>query len=648
MKTTRFFLLIILTFLFNVLNLSGQKNSKDLISDKYFNCKKYAEALPYYLNKLDSEPSAIELNFKAGVCYWYSRSQKSKAIPYLEKVCASNSGNNESSEIISRSYKLLGDAYHYLYKFDDAISCYEKCGKLINDSCNKDMEEVNGKIEMCRIGKALKGLALSPDIKKGSSPKNVYSNTSSALSPDQSAIIFTFQRENKKKGNDDSRYFENDVKQHSDSLKLRKEKPSPDKKMRFETTIATSFDGQIVLTYRDEDGSATLYTSCLRGNYWTVPEKLDKAINLAGWETNEYISADGSVMYFTSNRKGGYGGNDIYMCKKMETGEWSKAINLGPIINSPYDEEAPFIHPDGKTFYFSSNSHNKDGNYEVFSSLISDAGIYSVPVNVGFPIDTSRNSMEIFIPKATTVKTSKSKRRKHEFPVTEDRRDNYMISFGNPHGISLTLMRGTIITGTVNSSGMVHVEIKDNETEELLSYYLTEITAHGFSFILPPAKNNNVSFKAEGFLFQSENENIANNENYYKCLSPIELLPMEKDAKIILKNVFFENGTAIIRSASKAELNDIVRMLNKNQNLEIEIVGMAECKSEVRDNSKLCSDRAEAVVRYFIEKGIDKKRLNAKGYAIKLKKSNVINLNQWIELRITEGGVVDSRQTGNR
>jgi outer membrane protein OmpA-like peptidoglycan-associated protein len=500
------------------------------------------------------------------------------------------------------------------------------------------VEELEGKIDICKIGKVLNGLDSSTDPKEASNNKNISLNSSPVLSKDASTITFTFKRSGTAWNEDnDSRYFEKTIVQRADSVILRKIILSPDKKKnRYEATIATSVDGQIVLTYRDEDGSASLYTSCLDGNHWTLPEKLNGSINLAGWEPNEYVSADGTTMYFISDRKGGYGGKDIYVCKKMENGEWSKAVNMGPAINTPYDEEAPFIHPDGKTFYFSSNGFNKEGNYEILGCQLSRHIIPTGISKIGFPIDTTNNTREVARTKRSVEEQHVSKKRHKNTVEQVDNKTNYFISFSNPNGIPLTLVKGSIIDRSGLYNGSLVIEIKDNSSEKVTASYLTELSDQEFAFILPPSMNNNISFQKKGFFIQSMNLNTSDNKDHYKRLDPVVLLPIEKDARIVLKNVFFETGSSAISMVSKAELNDRVNFMKENPEVSFEILGVAECGSNIRENSKLCSARADELVRYFIDKGIEKDRLNAKGYALRLKGAAPETFDQRIELRIIE------------
>jgi outer membrane protein OmpA-like peptidoglycan-associated protein len=260
----------------------------------------------------------------------------------------------------------------------------------------------------------------------------------------------------------------------------------------------------------------------------------------------------------------------------------------------------------------------------------------SKAVKVGFPIDTANASKEVIVTRTVAPVTERSGRHKKKIEQKTENKDNYVISFINPNGTPLTLLKGTVIESAANSPEPVKIEVRNNEDQELLGSYLVETSSGEFAFLLPPAKNNNVSFSKKGFILQSENLDITDNKEHYQWLDPITLIPIERDAKITLNNLFFEQGKPVLRSTSKVELNNCVEFMRENPDLSFEIVGVAECGSKVRDNSRLCSERAEEIVKYLTENGIDKERLEAKGYALKLRKTDPSVLNQKIELRITE------------
>ncbi|MFN7013588.1 MAG: TolB family protein, partial [Bacteroidia bacterium] len=136
-----------------------------------------------------------------------------------------------------------------------------------------------------------------------------------------------------------------------------------------EASIGLSVDGQTLYIYIDDYGDGNIYESKLKGDSWSKPVKLSDNVNTKNWEPSASISSDGNYLYFTSDRADGLGGSDIWVSKKLPNGDWSLPTNLGPNINTSFDEDAPFIHPDGKTLYFSSKGHSTMGGYDIFYSV---------------------------------------------------------------------------------------------------------------------------------------------------------------------------------------------------------------------------------------------------------------------------------------
>lgn len=560
-----------------------------------------------------------------------------------------SSGQLKNNNIPVDIFKTLGDAYHQSYNFDKAIFNYEKYKGILDDtgiSSDKDItEEINWKIDMCRVGNALNGLSTPINLKKGNQSKTQnnfsYGNYSSFLSSDQSKMTFTFKK-NESKGNgpeEDLKYYESGVTSlKSDTPMVEGKKIKFDKKNLHEATVATSYDGQIILNYRDENGTANLYTTCLNGNTWTVPEKLNKPLNFAGWEKNESISADGNTMFFTSNRKGGYGGEDIYMCKKTEDGEWGKAENLGPAINTPFDEEAPFIHPDGVTLYFSSNGIKDTGKFEVYTSVFS-AGRWNAPVNVGFPIDTTRDQTRVSDepekPVVVEIKKHNKKKLIPEEPISKTR-DNYLVSFSNPNGVPLTLLKGAFVQPEGKISGSVKITVHNNETGSTNSLYLTDSIDHRFAILLPPAQNNNVTYRKDGYIIFSENIDLTQKNDWYEKRDAVVLYPIAEGASIVLNNIFFEAELPVVSQKSGIALQDLHSFLKNNPDLMIEVDNTIVAKQSIKTNSKLSQQRAESIVSSLAAKGIPKDRMIAKGTAMKVKRSPHKKPEQWMEMKITE------------
>ena len=155
----------------------------------------------------------------------------------------------------------------------------------------------------------------------------------------------------------------------------------------FPTSISN--DGKTLYLYSSADYDGIIYTSQFENGIWSPLVKLNENINTKYWESHATISHDNKKLYFTSNRKGGYEGLDIYVSERDSTGDWGPAKNLGPVINTPYNEESPFLSKDDKTLFFSSRGHFNMGGYDIFYSTLLPDGEWSVPLNVGFPLNST-------------------------------------------------------------------------------------------------------------------------------------------------------------------------------------------------------------------------------------------------------------------
>jgi len=611
--------ILIFIFLINISKLTGQVEFEEFEEyeeiEDLFTHNKFAAAWPYYQYFLKKDSSNTDFNFKMGICYLNSRSQKEKAVACFKKVIASP--DKKESVISQITYKALADAAYLTSNFDLAITNYEKYQKTLLATKNSNppnTEEITRKIEMCKMGKELKEQKelvaslvnhkfVNTDKNNGSS----YTFFSSTASPDQSSLTFTFKRPNSiKKLSADKDYFEDyTISYKTTDIHLPQSRDTSN--IKKEATVAESVDGQIILIYRDDDGDANLYASSLNENEWTPPEKLNKIINNKGWEPNECISSEGNTLYFTSNRDGGFGGKDIYRSIKLPTGEWSKAINLGPAINTPYDEEAPFIHPDGVTLYFSSNRYKSKGSFDIFTSNLSDSGIWAKAIGVGYPVTKSSSNV------STVQKKSKKTNSTSEKENLSNAKDNYIVSFINQDKTPLTIVKGTIIDKDGKIPKYIEITVTNNETGEIAGIYHSNRKTGQYIFMLPPGINNNVTYEAEDYLFHSENMDISKETSFFKSHKTIELVPIATGSKDVLNNIFFEDGKASLSPASDVELNKLFDFLTLNPKLLVEISTCINKKS-ITNDTKLVEDKIQSVINYLVEKGIAKERIASKVY----------------------------------
>jgi outer membrane protein OmpA-like peptidoglycan-associated protein len=620
---------LILPTLFSLRSYSQKGESADPRktfdrAEKQFSADQFAAALPLYL-KVDSLLNKENDNvaYKIGVCYLHSATEKLKSISFLSRAVKNTSSKaredayREKSAPIDAFYQ-LAHAYHLNYQLNEAIATFEKFKTFLveTDPMNK---EVVHQIAMCQNAMEL---ILSPVTIKidnlGSNVNSAYDDYSAVFPADESVLYFTSRRPGTTGGGTDpadGKYFE-DIYYclKKDSMWMPAVNiGTPINTNGNEATVGVSVDGQQLLIYRDDKGDGNIYTSRLSGGTWSAPAKLNENVNTPGWEPNASISSDGQYLYFSSNRAGGFGGRDIYMSKMLPNGQWGKAVNLGPTVNTPYDEDAPFIHPDNTTLFFSSQGHKSMGGFDVFfSTRNSDTARWSEPLNIGYPVNSTDDDI-FYTPTADNKRAYYSSTKSGGYGGT----DIYMITFPEQRQAQLTVYRGRIRAADGVTIPPVEITVIDNLTGQLVGTYFPNSKTGNYLFILPPGPpggNYNISYQAEGYLLQSDNLSVAKDSVYSFINTSIELKPITVGQRVTLKNVFFDYNKATLRNTSMVELDKFYRMMQEKPKLVVEVSGHTDSKGTPDFNMKLSKDRAQAVVDYLVKKGIDKSRLTAVGY----------------------------------
>ncbi|OFY85901.1 MAG: hypothetical protein A3F72_08185 [Bacteroidetes bacterium RIFCSPLOWO2_12_FULL_35_15] len=383
---------------------------------------------------------------------------------------------------------------------------------------------------------------------------------------------------------------------------------------RNNSAIAISNDGQHLLIYRDDiDGNGDIWESFLKGTDWSELIKMPEPINSAKHESSASISPDGNTIYFVSDRDGGFGERDIWYSTKDKNGDWGSAQNIGSDINSKDNEEGVFIHPDGKTLYFSSTGHGGVGQYDIFKSVF-EKGKWSTPENIGEPINTPEN--DVFFVMAANGKTAyySSPAQKENF----GKKDIYEINFTylkkKKNEPRLTLFKGVVIDYDSFETLGADMEITDNDKNEIIAIVKSNSISGKFLVSLPAGKNYGIAVKREGYLFYSENFNIPDTATYKVIDKHIPLQKLSVGNKITLKNIFYDYDKTSLRTESYVELTNLLNLLQNNPNLTIEIGGHTDNRGSAIYNKSLSEGRAHAVVSYLISKGIEVDRLRFVGY----------------------------------
>jgi hypothetical protein len=386
-----------------VLLFSYQLKAQDQITketfveaESYFLFEEYNEALPGYLNLLKASPNNDNLNYKIGVCYLNNPYEKQKSIEYLLKASKNIDQNYKENNIkeTRAPYEVLfylGNAYRINNQLEEALRIYEKFKHNL-DTKVYDVDLVDEQIKACKYAMLKEKEPLDIIFKNlGDNINTRFPDINAVVTPDENTMIYVQQQQLQ----DFIFYVEkvNGVWQNPRNLA---EELGLDVDTKVYPTSISS-DGKELFLYGNDSYLGTIYSSNMVNGSWTKLKKLNDNINTKYWESHASISYDGQTLYFTSNRKGTYGGLDIYKSTRDSQGEWGPAVNLGPVINTKYNEESPFISEDGKTLYFSSYGHNSMGGYDVFYSNLLDDGNWSIPVNAGYPINSPDDDV-FFLP----------------------------------------------------------------------------------------------------------------------------------------------------------------------------------------------------------------------------------------------------------
>jgi outer membrane protein OmpA-like peptidoglycan-associated protein len=514
----------------------------------------------------------------------------------------------------------LGKAQHINYKFDEALISLDKFKTYLTPEDKELMRMTEQVISWCKNAKVLVAAPVNMKVENiGGQLNSAFPDYSPVVTADESQMFFTSRRPNTTGGKIDIRdnmYFEDiySATRSDSGWGNVKNVGPPVNTDGHDATIGISIDGQKLFMYRDDKGDGNIYTSDLQGDKWMAPVKLNENINSSKWEGSVSESADGNTLYFSSEREGGFGGKDIYKSKKLPNGQWGKATNMGPSVNTPFDDDAPFIHPDGITLYFSSQGHSSMGGFDIFYCSLNDSGNWSKPVNMGYPINTTDDDI-FYFPTADNRRAYYSSFRSDGY----GEKDIYMLTLPEKTEAPLAVYSGemTSVLGGVPEGATITV--KDNATGEVVGIYTPNSSTGKYLFILPPGKNYNIAYEAEGYLFQSENLDVTDSSSYRLIHKAIELTPLRVGEKTTLKNIFFASGSALLKPESKPELIKLELLLKKHSKIIVRINGHTDSQGADEMNMKLSQKRAESVRDYLMnECNIPAERVRALGFGPKM------------------------------
>jgi tetratricopeptide (TPR) repeat protein len=378
------------------------ENSRMMQEDLFYDAEKIADKL------LTLKPESANYNYRKGFVRIKIDNDAKGAIPYLEKAILNTDKNYDAYGVSEKSAPIdafyhLATCYHQLQEIDQAIAMYNKF--ITNSSSKSELVPVaKMNIEQCGIARELMAKPSSGDLKNvGANVNSQNPEYAPVISLDGSSLYYTSKRPWSNGESDNFRspsnnYYPEDV--YVSFLNLQDSTFNQSQKLDFcganknEATVAVNSDERKIYIYQDSAGTGDIYFSDFFASKFNAIQKLDDAsINSKYWETHCMTSHDGKYIFFASDRPGGFGGLDIYMMAKTNDNSWTKPINLGAKINTPYNEDAPFISIDNKKLFFSSNGSKSMGGYDILSADLSSDGTWGEAINLGYPINTPSNEI---------------------------------------------------------------------------------------------------------------------------------------------------------------------------------------------------------------------------------------------------------------
>jgi len=359
----------------------------------------------------------------------------------------------------------------------------------------------------------------------------------------------------------------------------------------------------------DGIGRCDIYVVQKRGDSWDKPFNLGSPLNTAGWESQPSISSDGRTLYFVSNRPGGYGGYDIWKSTLGAKG-WGTPENLGPTVNTPYNEQSPFIHPDDSTLYFCSDGWPGLGGQDLFVTRLNSDGKWQEPENLGYPINSHGNETGLSL--TTNGDYAFFSSNKLEGLGGFD-----IYTFKMPAKIRpkpVTYVKGFVLDAKTKNPLEAAVEIVALQQDKPVYQNYSSVTQGDFLATLTSDRNYGLNISKQGYLFYSENFSLVG----YKSDKPFNirvlLQPIEVGNKVVLKNIFFDTNKFDLRVESRSELQELVNFLAYNPSLKIEISGHTDNAGNDELNQTLSENRAKAVYQFLLSSKVDATRLQFKGY----------------------------------
>lgn len=596
-------------------------------------------ALTYYVKADSFNPYNTELNYKMGISYLYS-STKYKATPHLEYAYKYKGKDNLIEDI---SF-YLGQAYQLDARWDDAIEKYNEYLSTLSDSDTDQQRLTNKKISECSTGKELYTNPTRVWIENiGDQINTKYPEYGPVISADNKKLFFTSRRPDTDGGeSDDSGFYFEDIyyteKQEDGSWSEAKNIGEPVNTEFHDATIGLAPDGKTLLTYygtKNRTGNI-LVTKMDEKGEWIESTNIGENINTKYHESSATLSFDEKTLFFVSDRPGGYGEHDIYISHwDEEAQEWGLPENVGPTINTEYDERGVFFHPDNKTMYFSSSGHNTMGGLDIFKTTFNvETGEWSEPENIGAPINTPDDDVyyvvtgnEKFAYYSSVKSGGYGEKDIYVITFLGDFKEPLLADF-DPNKIK---MDGSDITSFYDKTSFIIIKgmVTDGKTKQPINEALltvTDVKSGEVLYKLNTGSNGvymvpvnagsvySITASAEDYTMANQKLTTTNSDEEKTYVVNLDLYAPNENDEFVLEDIYFNFDKYSLRNKSQSDLDHLVNIMKQYPTMTIELAGHTDTRGSVNHNSWLSRKRAEVAKQYLVDHGIEADRITAKGY----------------------------------
>jgi len=608
----------------------------------------YPQALEQYLMAYQYNPAIPALNYMIGVCYLHT-DHKGEALKYLEKAYAGD------SLLAQDLLYLLGRAHQYRYEFEEALKYYRSFIQGPGYVPTVPLAaEARRHIEEClHAATVVKDTVPATIVDMGSAVNSPWDDYKAVLTPAGDKLYFTSRRKfsSRQLPNRYDGKYEEDIylslgegNGWSEAVRL----DEPPNSRYNDALLALSPDGRELYVYNGKKGNGDIFSVRRKGDKWKKPVKITGRINSKGQESALWISPDSTTAYFVSDlKKLTRGGKDIFVIRRDAAGKWGDPEPLDTTVNTPWDEESPWLTPDGKTLYFSSQGHNSIGGFDVFRSHLGPDGRWSQAENMGVPLNTPDDDL-FYVPSPVDSMVAYISGIRGE---TQGLKDLYQVTWipqrvpdsivpeimevyddvpivpegGGVDTRSLVIPvfvpppRQLVITGRVTdkvtgSPLMASIDIIDIDKNQVIGKALSRKSDGVYTIKRKNRKSFGVEVNAPGYMFLLDVVDIPRPDTVTLVRKDFRMSKMKVGETVVLQNIFFETNLAVITPVSFPALDRVINFMKKNPDIKVEIDGHTDSVGSDAYNQRLSQARAQAVVEYLVKHGISRDRLVAKGF----------------------------------